>query len=259
VAKPRNERKAEPAEGFWDKPVLMNLVSDLLVVLGCALLAWAAAMSLQRLPIAPLREVVVTAPVERVSQSQIEHAARSALSGNFFTANLDAARAAFEKLPWVRRADVRRRWPDGIELEIEEHVAVARWQRADGEARLVNSHGELFSAAPPEIALPVFSAPESASALVLGRYREFAQALAALGRQPVAVTVTAREAWQLRLDDGVVVELGRDEAKHPLGERMARFVGHYPQARARLGQAAAGVADMRYPNGFALRAARRNS
>lgn len=257
MAKATSVRKpqAEP-EGFWDQPVLMNLVSDVLLVFGAAILAWAAVQALHRLPLSPLRQVVVSTPIEQVSRSQIEHAARTVLTGNFFTVNLDQARLAFEKLPWVRRAELHRRWPDGLELKIEEHVAVARWQRSEGEQQFVNSYGELFVAVPAtEVALPQFSGPEGSAATVLTRYDEFVQALAALGRRPVSVALTAREAWELKLDDGVVVQLGRDQAKHPLAERLARFAAHYPAARQKIG--AAGVADMRYPNGFALRPGRK--
>jgi len=254
-ANPLRKPKSE-AERFWDKPVTMNLVSDLLLVCGIAMLAWAGMLAMQRLPLQPLRQVVVSTPIEQVSRAQIEHAARSALTGNFFTVDLDQARAAFEKLPWVRRAELRRRWPDGLELVLEEHVAVARWQRAEGEQQFVNTYGEVFAATPAaEPALPVFAGPEGSAATVLWRYEESVAALKPVGRHPVAVVLSAREAWELKLDDGVVVELGRDHAKHPLTERLARFAAHYPAARETLG--AAGVADMRYPNGFALRPGRK--
>lgn len=257
AAKNGRQPQAEAAEGFWDRPVMMDLVSDLLIVFGSVALVWAATLALQRLPVFPLRQLVLAGPVEQVGRGQIEGVARSALSGNFFTVNLDAARAAFEKLPWVRRAEVRRRWPDGIELALEEHVAVARWQHAEGEPQFVNSYGELFAAAPAAASpLPAFSGPEGSSALVLARYREFDQALAAMGRHAVAVVLTARQAWELKLDDGVVVELGRDQAKQALAERLARFVEHYPAAREKV-RVAAGVVDMRYPNGFALRPGRK--
>lgn len=260
MAKAKNSRKqpADAVEGFWDKPVLMDLVSDLLIVFGSAALVWAAAVALQRLPVFPLRQLVLANPVEQVGHGQIESAARAALAGNFFTVNLDAVRTAFEKLPWVRRAEVRRRWPDGIELALEEHVAVARWQHAEGEAQFVNTYGELFAAAPAAVpSLPAFSGPEGSSALVLARYREFEQALAAMGRHPVVVALTARQAWELKLDDGVVIELGRDQARQALMERLARFVEHYPAVREKI-HVAAGVVDMRYPNGFALRPGRKS-
>jgi cell division protein FtsQ len=239
----------------------MDLVADLLIVVAVAALAWAAATLLQRLPVFPLRQVLVTSSLGQVTPAQVEQAARVALAGNFFTVDLDQVRGTFEKLPWVRRADVRRRWPDALELSLEEHQALARWKLADRqgsqEARLVNSHGEVFAAA-SEAELPVLSGPEGSAPLLLARYQEFAAALAPMGRRPQTLLLSSREAWQLKLDDGLVLDLGRDEAKHPLAERLDRFVSHYRPALEKLHLAAGGVVDMRYPNGFALRVARKS-
>lgn len=260
MAKAKNVRKqATESTGFWDRPVLMDLVSDVFYLFGAAVLAWSAMQALQRLPVFPLRQVVVTTPLHQVGRGQIEHAARNAVIGNFFTVNLENVRTAFEKLPWVRRAEVRRHWPDSLELAIEEHVPVARWLPAGAEGQLVNDHGEVFGGSfAGEAALPAFAGPEGSSAEVLDRYRGFTQAVAPLGRRLHAVVLTARQAWQIRLDDGVVVELGRDQAKHSLADRLARFVAYYPAVRQRIGSVA-GVFDMRYPNGFALRAQRNKS
>ncbi|NJD36401.1 MAG: FtsQ-type POTRA domain-containing protein [Betaproteobacteria bacterium] len=245
---------AAGADGFWDRPVLINLLADVLLILGGGLLAWAGAVALQGLPVFPLRQLVVTTPPEQVSRAQIEYTARSVLSGNFFTVNLEAAQTAFERMPWVRSAAVRRVWPDGIELSLEEHRAAARWTPQDGEPRLVSTRGEVFMAATGE-ALPLFTGPEGSASRVLARYDEFRDSLDAIGRKPVAVHLSAREAWQIRLDDGVVLELGRDQPRHPLTERLQRFTNHYAAvsgtARSRL--QTIGVVDMRYPNGFALR------
>ena len=89
---------------------------------------------------------------------------------------------------------------------------------------------------------------------MLDRYREFDARLAKIQRKPVALTLTAREAWQVRLDDGVLLDLGRDQQKQPLTERLDRFAAHYVAARSQVGMPVAAV-DMRYPNGFALRLA----
>lgn len=255
MARRNNAPKATPAaDGFWDRPPLMNLVADVLIFFAVAGLAWAAVTVVQRLPVFPLRQLVVTSGVSQVTQPQLEDAARAALAGNFFTVDLDTARDSFEKLPWVRRAEVRRRWPDTVELAVEEHRAVARWRGTDGESRLVNEFGEVFQAAAPAN-LPLFSGPEGSAPRVLARHREFSQMLATVGRQPRAVILSAREAWQIKLDDGVLVDLGRDQAKHPLQERLARFTTHYQAARAKAGVHAL-LVDMRYPNGFALRPGR---
>lgn len=250
--RPRNA--AAGGDGFWDRPVLINLLADLLLLGGGLLLAWVAAMALQRLPVFPLKQLVVATPLDQVSRAQIEYTARGVLSGNFFTVNLDVAQAAFERMPWVRAATVRRVWPDGIELNLEEHRAAARWTPQDGELRLVSTRGEVFAASSRE-PLPVFSGPEGSAPRVLARYEEFRDSLNAIGRKPVAVQLSAREAWQVRLDDGVVLELGRDQSRHPLTERLSRFTSHYAAASgaAKGHMQTIGAVDMRYPNGFALR------
>ncbi|MDP2132070.1 MAG: cell division protein FtsQ/DivIB [Sulfuritalea sp.] len=241
-------------DGFWERPMLINLLADALLLAAGVMLAWAGTMVLQRLPVPPLKQLVVVTPVDQVSRAQIEHAARNSLSGNFFSVNLDAARSSFERVPWVRSASLRRLWPDGVELTLEEHRAVARWTPQEGEPRLVNSRGEVFAAATDQ-ALPIFAGPEGSASRVLERYREFSSGLAASGRRPVAVQLSAREAWQLRLDDGAVLELGREQAKHTLSERVNRFASHYAAASSavRGHLHGVGVVDLRYPNGFALR------
>lgn len=255
--KPRSKPSRALGEGFWERPDLMNLVSDLLFVCSSVILIYAAILEVVRLPFFPLQKLVVVTAPEQVTATQIEYATRSSLAGNFFTVNLDGVRTSFEKLPWVRKASVRRRWPNGIDVAIEEHVAVARWQNSADETRLVNHHGEVFSAslAGAQNLLPLFGGPEGSAPQLLARYYEFRDALATLQRKPQMLTLSAREAWQLRLDDGVVLDLGRDQAKHPLSERLQRFVETYSAVQARVKTQIA-VIDMRYPNGFALRTGR---
>lgn len=255
----RPAKQARPESGFWHQPALLNLVADVLMVGASAAFAWGGVVAVQRLPFFPLREVEVSGNLAEVQRAQIEATARVAVHGNFFTVNLDQARSQFEKLPWVRRASLRRQWPDRLELVIEEHVPVARWRSADGESRLVNSHGEVFVGT-IDGPLPVFSGPEGSAAEVLARYQEFDKALSSIGRHPKAVALSPREAWQVRLDNGLLLDLGRDQANLPLADRLARFTEHYPTIARRSPMQVVAV-DMRYPNGFSLRPARpeRNS
>lgn len=258
-ARGRDSRlRREGPPGLWDRPQLLNAIADVLLVLGSAGLAYAFVLAALRLPIFPLREVVVLTRLNQVTGAQIDYAARSSLTGNFFTVNLEQVRGSFEKLPWVRHAEVRRRWPATLELEIEEQVASALWRLPDGsETRLVNQFGEVFTAA-SNAKLPAFSGPEGSAPLVLEHFRMFARQVEPLGRKPVALSLSARLAWQLKLDDGMVIELGRDQPNISVSDLLARFVSVYPQASERFKQRAA-VADLRYPNGFALRPATSNA
>ncbi len=248
-------KRSNEQAGFWDRPQLMNLIADLLFFAASLALGYAATLAVARLPVFPLRELVVTGSLQEVTPTQVEYAASNAVAGNFFTVNLEAVRTAFEKLPWVRKAEVRRRWPDGLDLAIEEHVAAARWKNDDGaEARLVNREGEVFAAA-SNADLPLFVGPEGTAPLILERYREMQPLLEPIDRQPQSLALSPRQAWQLRLDDGVLLDLGRDQAKSRVNERLQRFTAVYRQAAERL-RVRADVIDLRYPNGFAMRVAR---
>lgn len=241
-----------PATGWWDPSHAMLLAADWLALAAVLALAYAGVLAAARLPLAPLREVVVTAPLRHVTPAQLEYAARISVSGTFFTVDADRVRAAFEKLPWVRHVQLRRRWPGSLDLTIEEHVAAALWKPRAAQARLVNDHGEVFSAAIADSGLPVFDGPEGSAAELLARHREFAAILAPLGRAPRSVTLSARRAWQIGLDDGVVVALGRDQPKSPVSERLRRFAASYREVAGKL-PAPVAAADLRYPNGFAVR------
>ena len=56
TVKTRGNSRVEPggADGFWDRPMLINLLADMLLLGGGALLAWAGAMMFQSLPGFPL-------------------------------------------------------------------------------------------------------------------------------------------------------------------------------------------------------------
>ena len=250
----RNLHAQAAADGFWERPALMNMAADGLLLFATLVLGYALVVSIVRLPMFALKQVVVSTPLDQVTPTQVDYAVQHALSGNFFTVDLDGIRTSFEKLPWVRTASVRRHWPDGLAIELEEHLAVARWRNSQGQMRLVNQQGEVFNAAlaGSQHSLPLFGGPEGSAPQVLARYREVNQQLQPLARTARTVLLSPRHAWQLQLDDGLLLELGREQNGHALHERLARFVATYMEVMERVPMQIAAI-DMRYPNGFALR------
>ena len=250
---------------MWDNPRQLNIAANLLFGVA-ALLACAASLRLLLdSPLFPVREIVVQGALKKSQRADLEHAA-SGLGGNFFAVDLRAVRARLERLPWVRRVEVRRTWPDRLEANVEEHVALARW----GDDALVNTFGEKFgdgarshrdsAASPgdraPSPNLPMLAGPAGSEALVAQRYRRFAELLAPLGESVERVILTPRHAWQVKLASGLTLELGRDGAES-VEARLARFVAVFPETLGRLRRDAAHFphVDLRYPNGFALRVA----
>ena len=128
---------------MWDRPDILNGVANALFAAALLMVAYAAVHYAVRLPVFPLREVRMSETFQHVTPEQVEAIVRGEIDGNFFTVNLPRVRAAFERLPWVRKVEVRRQWPDRLDVALEEHVPLARW----GADALVNTHGEVFTAA----------------------------------------------------------------------------------------------------------------
>lgn len=245
--------RSRASSGFWQRPEWMNLVADVIIVLASVAIGYATVKSVVRMPVFGLKELVVVSPLNRVTRAQLEYAANSAMQGNFFTVDLDSARKAFENLPWVRHAQLRRRWPGLIEVSLEEHEAVAYWRSADsGDTRLVNTEGEMFDAA-SNADLPVFSGPPDAGKLMIAQRSHFDALLKPMGLHTVALTLSGRRAWQLKLNDGMVIELGRNEDKAPLDQRLNSFVTSWSRLNKKFDGKKIMVADLRYPSGFSVK------
>ncbi len=230
---------------MWDNPRLLNLVAGILIGLAALAFFIAGAQRLLRSDLFPVREILIVNTLEKTTREQIEAAVRGRIAGNFFGVDLAEVRAGLERLPWVRRAAVRRVWPGRLEVSLEEHKALARW----GDDALVNTYGERFEAR-SDAQMPLFVAPAGTEREVASRYAHFARLVAPLGTSVERVVLTPRLAWQLRLEDGLNVMLGRDaEAAE---QRLGRFVGVYEQTLKKIARKHEYV-DLRYPNGFALR------
>ena len=240
---------------MWNKPHLLNAIADLLMLAAAAALLAGAAVWLVRMPSLPVREVVFAEPLGHTRRLEIEQVLPATLKGNFFSINLEAVRGSLEKLPWVRKVEVRRIWPAKLEVSVEEHRPVARW--GEGRGELVNSYGEVFTALLDETeqaVLPQLAGPTGTASDVLKHYGEFVGAFQAVGEKPVQLTLSPRLAWQLKLENGILVNMGREQPKSPVGARLQRFIEVYPETVAKRAIRPA-VVDLRYPNGFAMRVA----
>jgi len=230
---------------MWDNPRVLNMAAGGLVGMAILMLLLSGTWLLLRSPFFPLTELEVKSALAKTTREEIEAATRGRIGGNFFAVAPAEVRAGLEQLPWVRRASVRRIWPGRLEVELEEHVALARW----GDDALVSIHGERFNGTTDQ-ALPLFLGPPGSEREVALRYARFADAVAPLGTAVERVVLTPRYAWQLRLASGLHVMLGRDaEAAEA---RLRAFVAAYPQTLGRMARKHEYI-DLRYPNGFALR------
>jgi cell division protein FtsQ len=221
------------------------------VLLLAALCWWAV-----RHPLFALGGISVQGEVAHNSVATLRANVAPQLSGNFFTVDLRATQRAFEGVPWVRQAIVRREFPNRLRVALQEHRAVAFWGE-DGGSRMVNSFGEVFEANPGDVeheGLPRLGGPEGQSAQVLVMYRAVSPLFTPLELGVEALQLTGRGSWRVVLDSDAVLELGGGEPAEVL-PRVQRLVQTVTQVASRYGRRpdALLAADLRYGDGYAVR------
>jgi cell division protein FtsQ len=188
----------------------------------------------------PVKHVIFAGELDRLDHAELDALSQAIQAAPAASVTIASVREAARRVPWVREATVRRRFPDTVEITFEAHEAVARWN----DHQLLDRHGEAFTAQDAS-ELPRLRGPEGSGARMLPEFATLAKTLAPLGALR-ELRLSARGAWQALLDSGMVLELGRSD----LDARAQRFVAAWPQASAHVSQPR--YADLRYPNGFAL-------
>jgi len=235
---------------------LMNMTASALFavfVLGVLGLALA---SLLRHPFFAIRGITVLGDVAHTNAVTLRANVAPRLSGTFFTLDLALARSAFEAVPWVRRAMVRREFPNRLRVELQEHQAVAYWG-AEGDSSLLNSFGEVFEANVGDVeqdALPRLSGPSGQGAAVLAMYQTLQPLFEAADLSLEQLDLSGQGSWRAQLDTGAVLELGRGSAAE-VQARVQRLLKTVTQVAGRYGRTPQAVetADLRHADGYALR------
>jgi cell division protein FtsQ len=194
----------------------------------------------------PIETVQILGRFQRVQPLDVEQAVRARARGvGLIGINLPAVRHSVEQLPWVDKASIERAWPRGLRVTVTEQVAAARW----GTNGLLNARGELFMSESRHIPteLPKLSGPNGSEQKVAQRYLAAQGRLVEAGMRITSLRLDARGAWEMDLDNGVTVRLGRRQ----VDERFERFMLAGLRLVAQRGGEIRYV-DMRYTNGFAV-------
>ena len=221
------------------------------------IVAWTLAVALVVLPVVallngwvaserwPLRTLRVQGALRNVDEAQLRATVLPFAKRGFFAVPLEDAQAAVARLPWVERAEVRKHWPDVLEVQVIEHRPFARW----GDDRLLSERGRLFPAKGIRVpdSLPQLGGPDTRVQDVVAMYNESRVLFASSGHDVRALRLDARGSWSLVLSDGAEVIVGRSDPR----PRIGRFARLLPQLLAQP-QGTLRRVDLRYTNGFAL-------
>ena len=191
----------------------------------------------------PIKQISIIGEYQHIDKEQVDLIANEYIEGNFFSINLDQTRHAFKKLAWVREIAIRKKFPDTLEVTIEEHKPIARW----GRVGLVNSYGEIFNAASQE-ELPSFIGYETFVKEMTLKFMEMNEILSKELMQVGTITLSERLSWEVITDNQVRVILGKDN----IIKKLNLFTNNYQNILAELKNRIEYV-DLRYKDGFSVK------
>jgi cell division protein FtsQ len=178
------------------------------------------------------------------------------LSGNFFTLNLLQARQAFEQIPWIRSALVRREFPNRLSVTLDEFQPVALWG-FEGDGKFLSVEGAVFEVNADDVdsdTLPLLKGPESQAKTVLDMYKFLKPMMAKMDLSLDKLELSQRGSWTAQLASGATLELGHG-TQQEISDRLQLFFKTLTQVASRYGRTVTSLlsADLRYDNGYALR------
>jgi cell division protein FtsQ len=252
---------------LWNHPDRMQKLSRLLmrcfvVMLVIGILVW-----LGQRPVFTLKQIqiepVAGQTLRHINKSIVKQQVLDTVQGNFFSVHLEDVKRGFEAMPWVRHANVRRVWPNGLIVSIEEQKPFGTYGGPDSHM-LINSNGEVFAGRVSEVGEDIrlvdFYGPDDAGKEVISLYERANGWFKPWGAQVTSLALTERYAWHIKLSNGMKVEFGRDEEssdKTLTEERVARLFKYWPQVQGKWSNRIDAV-DLRYANGFAVHLAAAN-
>lgn len=218
---------------------LLFLISILtgLVVGGMQVHAW-----LQDEQRAPVQVVDFSGDFKHIDVLKLERLIRESQPGSFFSLDVNDVFELIEAQPWVYRASVRKQWPNTLKIYLVEQTAVAQWN----EDLLLNPYGESFGASADGLSLPKLFGPGGSERTALEGFNAMQTLLSSMELPIVELSLSERFAWQIQLENGVELNLGRQE----FIDRLQRFIDVYPLLVKQPN--AIEYVDLRYDTGLAV-------
>ncbi len=214
----------------------------------------------------PIRKIELVNKLENQSSRELQTVSAKAINGGFFSLNVEQFRSdLMQKLPWVKSVSVRKIWPDKLLISIKEHKPVVRWQSVDNRPddkkgmpqenySLLSSEGIVFK---PELTAKqretfnkmalLSGMNESAKQIMQLCYvmnEHLQQINAAISR----CGMNARRTWQLILNNGITLKLGKERIMPRLDRFIRSLNGPLKKYINRIA-----YADLRYSNGFSIK------
>lgn len=193
----------------------------------------------------PIKNVKVFG-IAHLDSDSVQHFLQPYVKKGFFGVEVDAIKDRLLQDPWVSDVNVRRIWPDQIEIHLLEKSPAAFWN----ETALVSSKGELFV---PEtniasLDLPHLVGPEGKYILVMDYYDKINSIVSPLHFKVIRLELTEGELWNVTLDNNLKIT----GSSKDILTRLTHFVKVYPKIVGNRFDEVDYI-DLRYSNGLVVK------
>jgi cell division protein FtsQ len=193
----------------------------------------------------PVKYVRIEGAFQFIAKDEIEQVLQQKIINGFYNVDIQQIQASVKALPWVNAVQVKRVWPDAINIKIDEQIAVAKW----GDKALINIAGEIFKPVKTLdlTELPLLVGPVGYEKKMLNILRGLSGELATQDMKLTEFHINERRSWEIKLQNKMLLKAGRNQ---PL-KKIQRFLKTvYLITKEQVADIA--VVDLRYSNGYAL-------
>lgn len=162
---------------------------------------------------------------------------------NFFSLDVRQVKSETEQLALIKSAQVKKFWPSTLRIKFKEEIPVAVWN----QQTLLNPSGEelILPSRFNAITLPKLFGPQHKTEQVMRQFQRFQSRLSSVDAVMVSLTMSAVGSWQIELDNGWTIRLGRKQIEQRV-ERLIELLKILPQEKV-------AVVDLRYGKGAAIK------
>ena len=193
----------------------------------------------------PIKYVRVEGVFQYLSKNEVQAVVQPLVMSGFFEVDIQEIQATVASLPWVDSVNVKRIWPDAIDIKVFEKKPFARW----GENSLITEQGTIFT--PPQIEafvnMTLVHGPDMQQIKLLEIMKGIRLALADQSMELSEFYINDRDAWKIKLSNNLEILLGRNEQLKKL-QKFLRTLEVLKQEQ--IEQMV--LVDLRYPNGYAV-------
>lgn len=198
-----------------------------------------------------ITSVEVVGELKLLDKAQLQPAIEKYTKTNLYLLDTKAFEKELQKNPWVHSVSMTHIWPEKLIIKVHEQKPVALW----GEDAMLAENGTIIKAKLPankmptgKASLPTLFSPNDKGRNMAAGFLEIRQWMKGFPLKVVEFKEDMRGSWQVTLENGMVLKIGREHHQ----KRLRRFMVGYQESLKNIINTIK-VVDLRYTNGFAVK------